>query len=275
MGIKGLSICQEIFGSIPFDEVCRKARKHGYTGIELAPFMLASDIRQVGRQQLLDIKNTAVRQGLTIVAAHWLLVSPPGMSITTPDTRTWLETKAFIENLVDVAAVVGIPVLVFGSPKQRNIDSAWGDFTEAYQRGVKMFKSVMHACERSGVVIAIEPLGPKTTNLAATFADAMELIDEVDSPFLQLHLDVKAMHDDVMSLGEQIRQSRGRLVHFHANDTNLLGPGMGNVDFIPIIDALRKIEYNGWISIETFNDGIAGDDIARRSFSYLASILNA
>jgi hypothetical protein len=39
---------------------------------------------------------------------------------------------------------------------------------------------------------------------------------------------------------EIIWESRHQLVHFHANDPNLLGPGMGSVDFQEIVTAFER-----------------------------------
>ncbi len=268
-----VAICQELFGTVPFEACCEKARAFGYDGVELAPYVFADDVREIKREVFDGVRATAARHGLELPAMHWLLASPPGMSITSPDPAVREETAAFANALVDIAARVGVRVLVFGSPKQRDIDPSWPR-AEAFQRGVAFLGDMARACGPRGIVVGFEPLGPSVTNFGATVAEAIDIIDRVASPALQLHLDVKALLSETMPPVEVIARTKGRVVHFHANDANLLGPGMGPVDHRPILHALAKAGYTGWISVETFRNDIGAKEIAARSIAYLKDIMD-
>jgi sugar phosphate isomerase/epimerase len=88
---------------------------------------------------------------------------------------------------------------------------------------------------------------------------------------VRLHLDVKAMAADVRPIPEIVRDSLPWTAHFHANDPNLRGPGMGDVDFRAIAAELVRGGYEGWVSVEVFDTTVEGEWMAVESLKELTA----
>jgi len=161
--------------------------------------------------------------------------------------------------------------MVIGSPKARNLMPGVSR-DQAMEFSKEVFSACLPLAEKHGVTLAIEPLGPGETNFLNSAADGIELIERINHANFQLHLDVKAMSSETSPIPDVIRTSRAHTVHFHANDPNLLGPGMGDVKFEPIIAALRETGYNGYLSVEVFDFKPGAEHIARESAAYLKKV---
>ncbi|MHA1733601.1 MAG: sugar phosphate isomerase/epimerase family protein [Promethearchaeota archaeon] len=270
-----LAICNELLQErFTFEKTCEVVAGFGYEGVELAPFTFAKDIRELPGPAPREIGATAERFGLEVPALHWLLSSPPGMSVTSPDARVQAETRSFFRELINFAEGVGAGTLVFGSPRQRSVDLAAGwDFGESWKRAVSFFQEMGDLAAERGIVIALEPLDPALTNFLTNSDEALRFVGEVGSPAVRVHLDAKAMSTESSDVAGVIRKvGKGNLAHFHANDPNGLGPGMGELDFHPIAAALREIGYDGWVSVEAFDKTVDPVDLARASYDYLRSV---
>ena len=127
--------------------------------------------------------------------------------------------------------------------------------------------------EKTDVRLALEPLSPKITNFLRTASEAVELIEMVDSPRCQLILDCNAMASESKAPPDLIRRYRSHLIHFHANDPNGQGPGFGELDFVPILKALRETDFGGWVSVEVFNYKPGPERLARESIGYMKKCL--
>jgi sugar phosphate isomerase/epimerase len=158
--------------------------------------------------------------------------------------------------------------MVLGSPLQRNLLPGVSH-EQAMELAADCLRRAMPAMEECNVTLAVEPLGPKDGNFLLTAAKGVELCGMVGSPHCRLHLDCKAMSSEDKSIPQLVRENRKLLVHFHANDPNMRGPGMGELDFMPIFQVLGEIDYRGWVSVEVFDYTPGVEALARESIEYM------
>ncbi|CAN5848183.1 sugar phosphate isomerase/epimerase [soil metagenome] len=266
------AICNEHWGNAPFEKVCEDTAACGYQGLELAPFTLKADPRELTIADATRLTRIAHSFGLEILGLHWLLTKPSWYSITTPDDLLRKDATQFLQHLARFCGALGGKIMVWGSPKARNLLPEW-DAAEAFKRAVEIAHQTALVAGEHGVTLAMEPLGRKETNFMNTAAEGIDFCKAVDHPACKLHLDVKAMSDESKPIPDIIRESKEWFVHFHTNDPNLLGPGMGEVKYEPIIAALREVGYEGWLSTEVFKYEMGPKIIAERSIAYLKQVM--
>ena len=262
------AICNEIFQGWKLDDAMAYAAKAGYDAVELAPFTFAPLVTQISATERQHIREMAARAGIGICGIHWVLVQAEGMYLNHSDDAVRARTAKYFCELVDFCADVGGKTIVVGSPKQRNLLPGVTP-PQATEWAAETFRDSVERAEERSVILCLEPLSPAETDFINTAADALQFIEQFRSPNFQVILDVKAMCAEARSIPEIIRASSPRFAHFHANDKNLKGPGLGDVDFKPIAAALREVGYNGFVSVEVFKFDEGPEIIATKSIEYL------
>ena len=262
----------ETFQGWEWEPTCRFVADTGYDGIEIAPFTLAEDVRQIDVARRREIRSVADSAGLEIVGLHWLLVSPNGLSMTCADGEVRRRTSEYVTALVEFCGDVGGRIMVFGSPAQRRI--ADGDTTEV--ASTRFLEALLPALDRAadlGVTICLEPLPPPEANFLLTLKEASDLIALLDHPAARTIFDVKSASSEDRALPELIREFAPLIAHVHANDANRRGPGFGDTDFQPVLGTLMEIGYSGYVSVEVFDYSPDPETIARESLRYLRSAI--
>lgn len=266
------AICNETFQDWPLDQGFAFARECGYTGIEIAPFTIAKYAYDISPQRREEVRRQIEAAGLETVGLHWLLAQTEGFYLTTPDDRVRSSTSEYLAELARLCRDLGGRVLVLGSPMQRNLlPNVTHD--QAMALAADCIQGALPAFEDADVVLAVEPLGPQEGNFLNTAELGVQLIEMIGSPRVRLHLDVKAMSTESQPIPDIIRKNAPHLEHFHANDPNRLGPGMGDVDFVPIFAALQEINYQGWVSVEVFDYTPGPERLARESMANMQACL--
>ncbi|MFN4259665.1 MAG: sugar phosphate isomerase/epimerase family protein [Gemmataceae bacterium] len=262
------AICNETFEGWDHARVCQFVAETGYTGLELAPFTLAPRITDVSAARRRELRQQAEDYGLTILGLHWLLARTEGFMLTAPDETVRRRTADYLVELARCCRDVGGDILVFGSPLQRRVPEG-ASRAQATDYAVDTFGKALPGIADCGVKLCLEPLAPAEADFINTCAEATAILDRLPHPNFILHLDVKALSSEAVPIPELIHRHAARTGHFHANDPNKRGPGFGDMDFVPIFQALHDSGYAGWVSVEVFDYSPDPETIARDSLRYM------
>jgi sugar phosphate isomerase/epimerase len=268
------AICNETFEGWDHARVCKTAAEIGYTGLEIAPFTLAPRITDVSAEQRKQIRREAEQAGLQIIGLHWLLAKTEGFHLNSADPAVRQRTAEYLKELARCCRDLGGDLMVLGSPAQRRVP-AGATKEQATEWALDTFRQVAPALEQHQVSLLLEPLSPPDADFMNTAEECSAILDRLQHPNFAIHLDVKAMTTEPMPRPEVIRRFAARTRHFHANDANLRGPGFGDVDFVPIFEALLVSKYTGWVSVEVFDYKPDPVTIARESLRYMRETLAA
>jgi sugar phosphate isomerase/epimerase len=263
------AICSETFPGATFAEICRLTRETGYAGLEIDPSNLSDDPAGLPSAERKVLRKTMAEHGVDFVGLHSFLKAPKGLHLTTSDETVRARSWDYFDRLIDLAADLGdAPVMVLGSSKQRQaIDGVTPE--AAIEHLVAGLTRVAAHAERKGVTILMEPLAPHLCNVVNTLAEAVAIADRTGSRAVQTMFDTHNTTAETVPHPELIRKYFSRIRHVHLNELDGRYPGSGDFAFAPVLNALRDLEYRGWLSVEVFDFKPDGATVARNASEFL------
>ncbi|MEO5880973.1 MAG: sugar phosphate isomerase/epimerase family protein [Caldimonas sp.] len=270
-------MCNEVLAPMDFAQQCAYASRLGYRGLEVAPYTLAEDPGTITATQARQWAAMAADHGLEVSGLHWLLVAPAGLSIASADAAVRQRTQDFIARMVELCAQMGGSYLVHGSPAQRN-PAPGQSGADALARATGHWVQAGTLAGNLGLHYCIEPLGRAQTQTVNTVAEAVAIVQAAGLPGLRTMLDCCAAgNTEDSSLADLVDRwwPSGCLVHVQLNDRNRRGPGQGEDRFAPLLAALARQQYNGWLAMEPFDYQPDGPGCAAHSAGYMRGLLHA
>jgi D-psicose/D-tagatose/L-ribulose 3-epimerase len=263
------AVCNEVYERWPLEKTCESIRRIGYSGIEIAPFTLAEQPSQISAADRRRYRNVIRDRGLTFVGLHWLMVSPKGLHVTTPDRALRERSWRHISELIDLCADLGENgVMVFGSPKQRGTVEGLTP-AEASKNYTAGLASVAPHAEARGVTILVEALPIGQCDVITTLAEAVEVVRQVNSPAVRTMFDTHNAVDEVEPHAVLVDRYFDLIRHVHINEMDGRHPGTGNYDFKLVFDVLRRRNYRHWVSLEVFDFALGPEKIAEESLRFV------
>ncbi len=261
---------------------------------------LAPHVAQMGfdwiEVPLESLNDLDFRRGAAIIKEHGLGVSccaamGPDRDLIHPDPAIRANGMAYIRGAIEATAALGATHLV--GPIYSAVGRTW-QMTEAERARdtallVENLSRLAEHAQQYGVVLCIEPLNRFETSFINLATQAVEVVDQVNSPHCQVMLDTFHMNIEEKSLGEAIRTVGPRLKHFHACENDRGAPGSGHVPWDDVAAALQAIGYDGPIVIESFTAKVKSiaraaaiwralaptqDDLAREGLTFLRRLFD-
>jgi sugar phosphate isomerase/epimerase len=257
-------------------------RGAGYEGIEIAPFTLAEDPATIPPAKRREYRDIIAAEGLAFAGLHWLMVSPKGLHVTTPDAvlreRSWLHIRKLIDLCADLSTGGGPNgegggVMVFGSPVQRGTTggSTREQAMERFEQGLASVAG--HAAERD-VRILVEALPKAQCDVVNTLEESAAIVRRIASPGIQTMFDTHNAVDEVEPHAVLVERYFDLIRHIHVNEIDGKHCGAGDYDFLPLLRTLKRLNYQGWISLEAFDFSPGPERVASESIGYLQGLMD-
>lgn len=178
------------------------------------------------------------------------------LSLVSADAAIRARTLDFLKQGIATAAELGSGIFMgpFCAPvgqlpgRRRNADE--------WKWAVEGFRALGPALEAANVKLAHEPLNRFETYFSNTAEDALALCDEAGPANLGIIVDTFHCNIEAKNTAQTVRNVARRLVHFHASESDRGVPGTGQVHWRDTLSALKQVNYDGWIVIESFGSTI-------------------
>lgn len=196
------------------------------------------------------------------LAASVCLVMPPGRDLVAASADTVRATQDYLKHVIDVAAVVGSPVI--GGPAYSSVGRTWRmtpqQRLDAYDELRTNLAPVVHHAIGAGVRIAVEPLNRYETSLLNTVDQTLEALAGLPAEGVGVLLDLYHLNIEERDVPAAIRRTGDSTAHVQVCGNDRGAPGRDHHDWPGVMAAFADIGYDGALCIESFtgdNDAIA------------------
>ncbi len=243
-------------------EWIEKGQEGGFDYVEL-PLAQMVDLDD---EAFLSLKEKVGSSGLKCEACNNFF---PGSIRLTGNVANDGKIEEYIDKALGRAAQLGVKVIVFGSPKSKNVPEGY-PMERAWSQLVELLRNIDPLVRTKSITVVIEPLCKLESNIINTAAEGLKLAKAADRENIKLLIDYyhlvmeKEDPEIILDAGSYIKH-----IHF-ANPTGRVYPAEKVDGYIRFMDLLKRIGYEGRISVEAYTKDFCHD--AKRSVEILRQL---
>jgi D-psicose/D-tagatose/L-ribulose 3-epimerase len=223
--------------------IIEKLKQVGYDGLEL--FLGEGDDTHYSK---LGKHLANLEMGVTAVASL-----APEENIASPDYKI---REAGLDKLkwsIDMGAAANMEVICGPFHSSFAYFTRQPPTTDERQWSIEMLQKAAEYAAEADIVLAPEALNRFECYLYNTMADLRNLVEQVDHPSLGAMYDTHHGNIEEKSQAEAINTIAPYLKHVHISENDRGTPGSGQINWAEVFSTLKEIDYNGWLTIESFS----------------------
>ena len=234
------------------EEAMRIIAELGFDGLELGavrPHGFPADLDKTQRGKILDF----ARQKKLEYAA--ICPTSVNYNIASPVVGERKGTVKYIVDCMDLALDLECKII--------RVDGGWSvkpfERMDAWKWAAEGLAAVAKEAEKRGVILALEPVNGQRADVVVSSRDMESMIGKIGSPALRPMIDLYHLHVDNEDAVEVVNRLGSQLAYVHFLDARRanharIAPGNGEMNLVDILNALRKVGYDGWLTFEIWGD---------------------
>ncbi len=140
----------------------------------------------------------------------------------------------------------------------------WGDLKsrnqakENYTNSIEVLKEVADYASEKDVKLCLEVLNRYESYYMNTVEEGVGIIDKIGKKNVGIHFDTFHAHIEETNMYQAILTGKDTINHVHFCENTRGIPLTGQVRWDEVVQGLKEINYDGWISIENFVNNNCG-----------------
>lgn len=169
-----------------------------------------------------------------------------------PDATVRAAALANLKRAVDDANIIGSKMIIGGLYQAHKYFTGTAATSDEWNWSAEYLHAAGEYAAQFGVSLGLEFLNRFEVFLICTSADCKRMVEQVGLDNVGVHYDTHHANIEDPEPAIALQNIRGQLNHVHLSESHRGTLGSGQVDWQANFDALRAIDYRGWLVIEAF-----------------------
>lgn len=216
--------------------------------IDIAPSKYFSDFNKVTESEMSKVRESWNQQGFELVGMQALLFGTQGLNVF-GDTVVQREMLEHLTVVCRIAKHLGITKLVFGSPKNRDIQGLTAEQVRSIS--YEFFNRLGDIAERVDCMVCLEP-NPTCygANFMTNSLETLDVVKWVNHSAIKMQLDLGAVSINQENIDEILGYASAYIGHIHISEPELDIIGTSQTPHDQYAAALAKYLPNRTTCIE-------------------------